>query len=225
MKPWLRLSLADLREQRPSDADDDVHFPESLAAAVIEEYTVPGQRVLDPFAGYGTTLVVAERLHRQAVGIELLPRRAELIRSRLAGRAEVVTGDAQRLATLVAGPVDLCLTSPPYMTATGHPQNPLTAYRTRDGDYTSYLAQLGDVFRQVALLLRPGGHAVINVANLRTGDTITPLAWDVARAVARHLTLRQESFLCWDHQPAGLSGDYCLVFQRPRRPDQETARR
>lgn len=105
-----------------------------------------GLRVLDPFARYGTTLLVAERLDREAVDVELLPRRAELIRGRLAGRAEVVTGDARQLTALMAGPVDLCLTSPPYMTATGHPDNALTAYQTRDGDYPTYLAQLGDIF-------------------------------------------------------------------------------
>ena len=67
----------------------------------------------------------------------------------------------------------------------------------------------------MARLLRPGGHAVINVANLETKGVITPLAWDVARVVSRHLTLRHETFLCWDQQPEGISTDYCLVFQRP----------
>jgi DNA modification methylase len=185
---------------------------------VIDEYTVPGQRVLDPFAGYGTTLVVAERMGRDAIGVELLPQRAELIRTRLAGDAEVVTGDARELAALVSGPIDLCVTSPPYMTMTGHPGNPLTAYRTMDGSYATYLAELGDIFAQVAVLLRPGGHAVVNVANIPTGSTITPLAWDVARIVAEHLVLRQEVFLCWDEQPAGIGGDYCLVFQRTSEP-------
>jgi hypothetical protein len=94
----------------------------------------------------------------------------------LVGDAEVVTGDARNLAALVSGPIDLCVTSPPYMTAAGHPQNPLTAYLTLDGDYATYLAEIGNIFGQVAALLRPGGHAVISVANLPTGSTITPLA-------------------------------------------------
>jgi DNA modification methylase len=170
---------------------------------------------LDPFAGYGTTLMVAERMGRKAIGVELLPERVDLIRSRLVGDAEVVTGDARDLATLVSGPIDLCLTSPPYMTATDHPENPLTAYQTLDGDYATYLADLGRVFGQVAALLRPGGHAVVNVANLPDGSTVTPLAWDVARVIADRLHFRYEVFLCWDHQPDGLGGDYCLVFQRP----------
>jgi DNA modification methylase len=214
MKPWVPLKFADLVDQRPAGSYDDVHFTESLAAMVLDEYTSPSDLVLDPFAGYGTTLVVAERMSRAAIGVELLQAHADIIRSRLTGPAQVITGDARSLAALVQGPVDLCLTSPPYMTAVDHPENPLNAYQTLDGDYGRYLAEIGDVFRQVAELLRPGGHAVINVANIETQGTITPLAWDMARTVSRHLTLRHESFLCWDRQPAGISGDYCLVFQR-----------
>ena len=215
MKPWLPLRIADLIDERPVEADEDVHFTESLVATVLDEYTAPGDVVLDPFAGYGTTLVVAERMSRHGIGVELLQRRVDLIRRRLAGRGQVLTGDARDLTALVGGPVDLCLTSPPYMAAVDHPENPLNAYETLDGDYETYLAEVGDVFRQVARLLRPGGHAVINVANLEAGGIITTLAWDVARTVSRHLTFRHESFLCWDEQPAGLTGDYCLVFQLP----------
>ena len=68
VKPWLRLKFAELVERRPTGAEDSVHFPKSLVAAIVDEYTIPGQRVLDPFAGYGTTLVVAERMGRTAIG-------------------------------------------------------------------------------------------------------------------------------------------------------------
>ncbi len=216
MKPWLPLRIADLVHERPVGADEDVHFPEALVATVLDEYTSAGETVLDPFAGFGTTLVVAEKMGRRGIGVELLEERADLIRRRLTDKAQVLRGDARNLTSLVRGPIDLCLTSPPYMTDIDHPENPLNAYETLDGDYETYLAEVGDVFRQVAQLLRPGGHAVLNIANLETeSGTITPLAWDVARTISRHLTFRQESFLCWDEQPAGLSGDYCLVFQRP----------
>jgi DNA modification methylase len=214
MKPWLHLKIAELGAQRPAEADEDVHFPESLVATVVEEYTSPGDVVLDPFAGFGTTLVVAERMGRQAIGVEYTASRTELIRGRLGGSAKVINGDARLLSTLALEPVHLCLTSPPYMTAVDHPENPLNAYETLDGDYDTYLGEIGDVFRQVADLLRPGGHAVVNVANIEENATVTTLAWDMAKAISRHLTLVQESFLCWDQQPAGITGDYCLVFRR-----------
>lgn len=215
MKPYLLVRAAEWRAQRPPEGGDDVHFTEAVAAEVIEDATSPGDVVLDPFAGYGTTLAVAVRLGRRAIGVELLPEHLEVARARVPATVELVRGDARALSTLVPGPVDLVLTSPPYMTRVEHPENPLTGYTTDDGDYATYLAELGSVFAQVAALLRPGGHAVVNVANLATGDVVTPLAWDVGRVVGEHLRLRGETFLCWDEHPPGHTGDYLLWFERP----------
>jgi DNA modification methylase len=46
-------------------------FPEALVEPCIRAGTRPGDTVLDPFAGSGTTLAVAKRLDRLAIGIEL----------------------------------------------------------------------------------------------------------------------------------------------------------
>ena len=215
MRPYLLLRADELAAERPDGQMDDVHFTEALAEAVVEDTTRRGDVVLDPFAGYGTTLAVAARLRRRAVGVELLPEHAALARDRCPD-ALVVEGDARRLADLLDGvlgaPVDLVLTSPPYMTAVGHPENPLTGYATDDGHYPTYLREVSAVFAQVAALLRPGGRAVVNVANLVADDVVTPLAWDVGRAVAEHLRFRGETFLCWDRHPPGHAGDYLLWF-------------
>ena len=223
MKPYLLLRAADLASERPRGEVDDVHFTEALAESVIADVTSPGDVVLDPFAGYGTTLAVAERMGRVAVGVELLADHVELVRARTAGSARVVQGDARQLTSLLAGqvhgPVDLVLTSPPYMTTVAHPENPLTGYATDDGDYPTYLRELGTVFAQVAAVLRPGGHAVVNVANVVSRhegrDVVTPLAWDVGRVVGEHLSFLGETFLCWDAHPPGLAGDYLLWFAKP----------
>ncbi len=47
-------------------------FPEALPEWFIKLFTKPGDCVLDPFLGSGTTSVVAQRLGRQSVGIEIL---------------------------------------------------------------------------------------------------------------------------------------------------------
>jgi SAM-dependent methyltransferase len=219
VQQYLLQRVSELVEQRPPDDQELVHFTESLATTVIEDLTGPGDRVLDPFAGYGTTLVVSRRLGRPVVGVELLPERVAQVRGRLDGEpggtaAEVVQGDARRLAGLVEGPFDLCLTSPPYMTENAHPENPLKAYEVPDGDYATYLDQLGEVFGQVAGLLRPGGHLALNVANTVQDGVLTPLAFDLAGVVRRHLTLVQDVVVCWDGTTWGVGADFLLVFRR-----------
>ena len=208
--------IADLVAERPEGTADDIHFTEALAASVIGHASQPGDLVLDPFAGYGTTVVVAERMGRRAIGIELIPEHLEIARRRLGGEARLILGDARELSRLVDVPVDLVLTSPPYMPAIDHPQNPLTGYATEDGDYAVYLRQLGEIFRQVATLMRPGGRVVVNVANVVAADgTLTPLAGDMAGVIDEHLPLMGVTTLRWDEPPAGLDGDYLLWFARP----------
>ena len=58
-------------------------MPEAVLERIIRVATRPGQLVLDPFAGSGTTLAAARRLGRRWLGIELSPGYADAVRSRL----------------------------------------------------------------------------------------------------------------------------------------------
>jgi site-specific DNA-methyltransferase (adenine-specific) len=58
-------------------------MPEALLDRIIQVATNPGDLVLDPFAGSGTTLVVAKRHHRHYLGVELSEVYADGIRKRL----------------------------------------------------------------------------------------------------------------------------------------------
>ena len=55
-----------------------------MAERIVLSSTAPGDLVLDPMAGTGTTLRVAQRLDRRYIGIEEQPAFVELIQRRLA---------------------------------------------------------------------------------------------------------------------------------------------
>ncbi len=57
--------------------------PIALLLRIILSSSIPGDIIFDPFAGTGTTLVVAEQLQRRSVGIEIDSKNVTIIRQRL----------------------------------------------------------------------------------------------------------------------------------------------
>jgi site-specific DNA-methyltransferase (adenine-specific) len=64
-------------------------LPEELVERIVRVSSNPGDTILDPFAGSGTTLAVAARLGRSGVGCELNPEYARIAEERIAAAGEV----------------------------------------------------------------------------------------------------------------------------------------
>ncbi len=58
-----------------------ISFPRALPERFIRQYTNPGDLVLDPFCGVGTTCYVAQQLGRRWLGFEIDPDEAERARA------------------------------------------------------------------------------------------------------------------------------------------------
>ena len=72
------------RHGQPGKVDHPTQKPLITASIPIEFSTDPGDTVLEPFAGSGSTLVAAKRLGRKAIGVELEERYCEIAAKRLA---------------------------------------------------------------------------------------------------------------------------------------------
>lgn len=58
-------------------------FPVALPSWFIKLFTLPGDVVLDPFLGSGTTAVAAKQLGRRYIGIDINPEYCEIARERI----------------------------------------------------------------------------------------------------------------------------------------------
>lgn len=64
--------------------ENEAPFPEALVEFFVRSFCPPKGTVLDPFCGSGTTLAVARRLGRNAIGVDIRQSQVKLTRRRLA---------------------------------------------------------------------------------------------------------------------------------------------
>lgn len=175
----------------------------ALAATAITTYTRPGDLVLDPMCGIGTTLVEAVHAGRDGVGIEYEPRWADLARDNVSlavdagatGHAAVAAGDARHAADLLGadltGRVRLLLTSPPYGSSThGHVRAAgADAGKVRKWDHRygndranlasrplpELLAGFGEILTACLPLLAPGAVVVLTTRPYRERGQLVDL--------------------------------------------------
>ena len=196
---------------------DDNRYPEVLVEYFLNQYTKKGDKVLDIFSGFGTTLLVAEEMSRIPIGIEYDKGRFEYVQSLLSSKDYFIHGDARNLDSYNIHDIDFAMSSPPFMNK-DDAKFALTAYTTL-GTYQTYLDELEVIYGMMRKVLKPNAHVVIEAANLKR-DFVTTLAWDIARSVSRVLSFQGEIVVCWEGEDrgngvisCGYDHSYCLVFK------------
>ena len=64
-------NITNVKNNHPEKTNHPCQFPEELCDRLIKCFTSEGGAVLDPFMGSGSTGVVAHRLNRGFIGLEL----------------------------------------------------------------------------------------------------------------------------------------------------------
>ncbi|GGK40552.1 hypothetical protein GCM10010124_36680 [Pilimelia terevasa] len=172
----------------------------ATAAHAIAAYSRPGDLVLDPMCGIGTTLVEAMHLGRDTFGVEYEPRWANLSDANIAhtlnlgapGRGSVIRGDSTRLTSLLPrvlhGQVALVVTSPPYgSTVHGLVEPGPAGVAKTDATYGTDRGNLAyrntnalvegftEILAGCRQVLRPGGHVVVTVRPFRKNGPLVDL--------------------------------------------------
>ncbi|MHA2224867.1 MAG: DNA methyltransferase [Candidatus Hodarchaeales archaeon] len=199
---------------------DDNRYTSNLVEHFLNMYTERGDRVIDIFAGFGTTLFVAEDLGRIPFGIEIDEKRYNYIRENLRDTGSVILGNALFLDSYDLPKINFSISSPPYMEK--HEKlNPLTLY-SEEGNYKEYLKNLVLIYKKLKKILIPGAYIVIEVSNLKE-SVVTTLAWDIGKEISKIFHFHGEIIICWEGNETkegtygyGYDHSYCLIFQNKR---------
>ena len=202
-RQWIRFTKSwFIADGKPSDISHeiDLHpasFPPPMIREFIEFFTKPGDSVLDPFVGTGSTLVACDECGREGVGIELYEKYTKTSRSRT--NLPVHQGDAREIVqTFLTNGVkfSLCITSPPYWRILKKKKDYNQQERLQKGldlkygehpkdlgmieEQELFLLELVSFFKQIKDLLQERGHLVIFIQNIRDKGEINPLAFNLA---------------------------------------------
>lgn len=207
----------------PPGEETQDKYPEALVRYLLGAYTKPGDKVLDPFAGLGTTLFVAEEMGRIPFGIEADPRRHAWAAGQVENWMYVIHGDAGCIVNYAFPKMDFCITSPPYMPV-HHKWNPLYGGDPDFAGYDQYLARIRDIFSGIAKIMKRGRFVIIQADNLYKTRSFTPLVRDISRIVSPHLKPVAETVIAWQNPEeflklAGNEGiapthTQCLIFKK-----------
>ena len=211
MKTHIHLQKLPQQPLPAAFQDDDVRYPESLVEYFLQEYTHAGDTILDPFAGFGTTLIVAERMGRIPFGVEINKDKVNYVRRKLTRSESIIQGDSRLLADIDLPVINFSMTSPPYMTK-DDPDDPFTDYQAKGQGYRAYLRDIRSIYEQLREHMKPSGTVVLEVANLKRDEQVTTLAWDIGQAISQVLHFDGEVIACWDEYGYGYDHSYCLVF-------------
>ena len=189
-----------LKEQHPAT------FAESDIVRLLEFFTKPGQAVLDPFVGSGSTLVACARSGRAGTGIELVEHWADVARQRVAPEdaefeQKVLVGDSRLLLPdFPDQSFDFVVTSPPYwmilrkdwdhkVKAERKSKNLSTRYSDDENDlgnlesYEQFLGELGKVFAECRRVLRKKRYMCVVVSDFRHKSKFVAYHSDISREI------------------------------------------
>ena len=95
------------------------------------------------------------------------------------------------------------------MTKDNHPEFPFAGYKITGEGYEEYLSDIRSIYQQLRARMKPTGKVVLEVANQKTENQVTTLAWDIGQEISQVLHFDGEIIVCWNEYG---NHSYCLIF-------------
>ena len=122
-KEWLKLTKSFWLSEKCQEDKFAFQHPAPFLIKDIKKlislFTKKNMVVLDPFNGLGTTLIACAMLNRKGIGIDLNKNYCDTAKRRLKAlniktNQKIIYGDSMQEIKKIKGPIDYCVTSPPY---------------------------------------------------------------------------------------------------------------
>lgn len=205
-------------------------FHAGVAENIVKFWSLPGAKVVDPFAGRVTRAVVTTKLGRDYYGYEITPntyKRALNHFEKHNVKPTLYMADGCKLENTDNDFADLVMTCPPYYN--------IEQYESCDRQlsdikgYNNFLLAIDECILNVNRVLKPGAFAVFVVGDFRINGELKSFSSDLINAfkkiemihwdtiimenISPFATLTQYQAACKRYVPK--THEYILVFRKP----------
>lgn len=185
VEAWAALGASDLEAYTlwdfPAQSSGSMRFgdasfngvtPACAVVNLVRRFTRPGDFVVDPMVGSGTTTDVARALGRRALGLDLAPQRRDQVRA-----------DA-RASPVATASASLVVVDSPYGDNIVYSRDPRDLGRLSSRDPRFY-RELGRVAEEAYRILRPGGVLAWIISDEFKRGVYTPVGFRLQLILSR----------------------------------------
>lgn len=233
---WTQRGLGAGHPDAQIERQHPAPFSFTDVSRLIKLFSKPGDVVLDPFNGIGSTLKACALEGRTGVGIELNPKYVKLTKERLKKEVQsssceqkVILGDSRlALDDLQQSSVDFVVTSPPYWNILhkvdhkakqerqSHDLDTKYSDNKKDlgniDDYRVFLEELGVILGKCGRALKPRKYMAVIVSDFRDKSKFIMFHADLTLELAKYnLELRGLKVLYQRHKKIFLTGILMLT--------------
>lgn len=163
------------------------NFVPQIPRQLFSRYTKKGDWILDPFMGSGTSLIEAQRMGRNSIGIELQNDVAEEVSSRISKerrddcRVKIVSGDSRRLnmskllESVGIEKLQFVIMHPPYWDIIKFSDNPNDLSNTDSLD--TFLESFGKVINNSTMFLERNRYCACVIGDKYANSQVVPLGF------------------------------------------------
>lgn len=182
------LWLIDKRDNSGAhNGDYHGNFVPQIPNQLFSRYTKKGDWILDPFMGSGTSIIEAQRMGRNSIGIDLIPSVAEEAYKRISSEKKndctfkIVSGDSQSinmdklLSSVGIKKTQFVIMHPPYWDIINFSDNPKDLSNTKTLD--SFLNSFGKVIDNTTKSLEKNRYCACVIGDKYANSQVVPLGF------------------------------------------------
>jgi len=160
------------------------NFIPQIPRQLIKRYTKPGDIVLDPFMGSGTTAFVCEELDRKFIGIDIQPKMVDHVRNKLDREDYILYIEDSQVDSWIwdfKKQVQLAILHPPYWDIIKFSND--IGDLSNNGIYSNFKLSFDLVMENVLYTVKEGGYIALVAGDAYRDKQVYPIGFDLCKII------------------------------------------